>query len=144
MDSFHWRRFMKLKIWVALLFFTDLFLTGSGTCAQAADYSVYEVFRSVDLGESDRQPPKEIFINMGSMQGLKKGTILDVYRKISSFDNLAEKLAGEHLIPVGRIKVIHADEKTAIARLDKYVSLEQEPALLPQSVMIGDLVRPAN
>ena len=110
----------------------------------AADYSVYEVFRAIDLGEAEHQPPKEFFINMGSQQGVKKGAVLDVYRKISSFDNLTEKLAGEHVVPVGRIKVIHADERTAIARLDRYVSLEQEPALLPQSIMIGDLVRPAN
>jgi hypothetical protein len=111
--------------------------------ARANDYSVYEVFRAVDLGESDRPPPKEIFINMGSNQGVKKGSILDVYRKIASYDNLTEKLAGEHVIPVGRIKVIHADEKTAIARVDRFVSLEQEPALLPQAIMIGDLVRQA-
>jgi hypothetical protein len=109
--------------------------------ALGAEFSVYEVFRAVDLGESDRPPPKEIFVNMGSSQGVKKGSMLDVYRKVVSFDNLAEKVGGEHMIPVGRIKVIHADEKTAIARVDRYVSLEQEPSLLPQTVMIGDLVR---
>jgi hypothetical protein len=109
--------------------------------ALGADYSVYEVFRAVDLGESDRPPPKEIFVNMGSNQGIKKGSVLDVYRKVVSFDNLSEKVGGEHMIPVGRIKVIHTDEKTAIARVDRYVSLEQEPSLLPQTVMIGDLVR---
>jgi hypothetical protein len=119
-------------------------VNGIFTTAHAADFSVYEVFRSIDLGESDRPPPKEFFVNMGSLQGLKKGSVLDVYRKIASFDNLTEKLGGEHMIPVGRIKVIHTDERTAIARIDRYVSLEQEPALLPQSIMIGDLVRLAN
>ena len=112
--------------------------------ALGADYSVYEVFRAVDLGESDRPPPKEIFVNMGSNQGVKKGSVLDVYRKVVSFDNLSEKVGGEHMIPVGRIKVIHTDEKTAIARVDRFVSLEQEPSLLPQTVMIGDLVRLAH
>jgi hypothetical protein len=129
----------SMLVWIA-----GCVLLGSGSRALASDFSVYEVFRSIDLGESDRQPPKEIFINMGSLQGVRKGSVLDVYRKISSFDNLTEKLAGEHMIPVGRIKVIHADEKTAIARVDRFVSLEQEPALLPQSIMIGDLVRLAN
>jgi len=129
----------SMLLWVA-----GCALLGSLNRASASDFSVYEVFRSIDLGESDRQPPKEIFINMGSLQGVRKGSVLDVYRKISSFDNLTEKLAGEHMIPVGRIKVIHADEKTAIARVDRFVSLEQEPALLPQSIMIGDLVRLAN
>ncbi len=130
---------LKILLGIAIGFFGL-----AGNAAIAAEYSVYEVFRAIDLGESDRQPPKEIFINMGALQGLKKGSVLDVYRKISSFDNLTEKLAGEHVIPVGRIKVIHTDEKTAIARVDRYVSLEQEPALLPQSIMIGDLVRLPN
>ena len=111
--------------------------------ARADEFSVYQVFRAIDLGESDQQPPKDIFVNMGTSQGLKKGSVLDVYRKISSFDNLTQKLAGDHLIPVGRVKIIHVDEKTAIARVDKFVSIDQEPGLLPQAVMIGDLVRPA-
>jgi hypothetical protein len=112
--------------------------------ASADEFTVYQVFRSVDLGESDRPPPKDIFINMGANQGVKKGAVLDVYRKVSSFDNLTQKLAGDHMIPVGRIKVIHSDEKTAIARLDKFVSFDLEPALLPQAIMIGDVVRPAS
>ncbi len=112
--------------------------------AQADEFSVYQVFRQIDLGESDRQPPKDIFVNIGSSQGVKKGSVLDVYRKISSFDNLTQRLVGDHMIPVGKIKVIHSDEKTAIARAERFVSVEQEPALLPQSIMIGDIVRPAN
>lgn len=128
---------------VAILFLYLGFQTLRPSYSNADDFSVYQVFRPLDLGESDRTPPKDIFINMGSNQGIKKGTVLDVYRKISSFDNLTERLVGDHLIPVGKIKVIHADEKTAIARADRFVSIDQEPALLPQAVMIGDLVRPA-
>ena len=112
--------------------------------AQADEFTVYQVYRGIDLGESDQPPPKDIFVNMGAGQGLKKGSILDVYRKISSFDNLSQRLVGDHLIPVGRVKIIHVDEKTAIARVDKFVSIDQEPGLLPQAVMIGDLVRPAS
>ena len=111
--------------------------------SRADDYAVYQVFRPIDLGETDVQPPKDIYINMGANQGIKKGSVLDVYRRISSFDNLSQKLVGDHMIPVGRIKVIHSDDKTAIARLDKYVSVDQEPAMLPQAIMIGDVVRPS-
>ncbi len=125
---------LTFTITLAILVFTAPWSVG-------AEFTVYQVFRAVDLGESDRPPPKDIFINMGSGQGLKKGTLLDVYRKISSFDNLTEKLAADHVVPVGRIKIIHTDEKTAIARLDRFVSIDQEPATLPQAIMIGDLVR---
>lgn len=111
--------------------------------AVADDYSVYQVYRPIDLGETDVAPPKDIFINMGANQGLKKGSTLDVYRRVSSFDNLTQKLIGDHMIPVGKVKVIHVDEKTAIARADRFVSIEQEPALLPQAIMIGDVVKTA-
>ncbi len=109
--------------------------------ATETDYTVYQVYRPIDLGDGS-QPPKDIFVSIGVKQGVHKGSMLDVYRRISSFDNLTQKHMGDHMIPVGKIRVIHADEKTAIARADRFVSVEQEPALLPQAVMIGDVVRP--
>ena len=109
--------------------------------ALAADYSIYQVFRQVDLGTSPVVPPLQIFVNMGAEQGVKKGTILDVYRKLSSFDLLTQKHVGDHMLPIGRIKVIHTDDTTSIARIEKFVSAEQEIVLLPQAVMVGDVVR---
>lgn len=108
----------------------------------AAEFNVYQVYRPIDLGETNQAPPKDIYISMGSDQGLKKGSMLDVYRRVSSFDNMSQKHMGDSMIPVGRIRVIHVDDKTAIARSDRFVSIEQEPALLPQAIMIGDVVRP--
>ena len=107
----------------------------------ASEFNVYQVYRPIDLGETGQAPPKDIFVSMGADQGLKKGTLLDVYRRVSSFDNMSQKHMGDHMIPVGKIRVIHVDDKTAIARSDRFVSLEQEPALLPQAIMIGDVVR---
>jgi hypothetical protein len=133
----------RMFLWIAMLG-QALGLLWAAVPARAAEHSVYEVFRAIDLGESDRQPPKEIFIDMGSLHGVKKGSVIDVYRKVSSFNNLTEKFASDHVVPVGKLRVIHADEKTAIARIDRFVSPEQELALLPQSIMIGDLVRLAD
>ena len=132
------------KFGIAMLFLYIGFGIVRPATAYAEEYSVYQVFRPIDLGETDHTPPKDIFINIGSSQGVKKGTVLDVYRKISSFDNLTQRLVGDHMIPVGKIKVIHTDEKTAIARVDRFVSIDLEPAMLPQAIMIGDVVRPAN
>ena len=117
-------------------------LFGYRVLASESDYTVYQVYRPIDMGEGGTQPPKDIFVSIGSNQGVHKGSMLDVYRRISSFDNLTQKHMGDHMIPVGKIRVIHVDEKTAIARSDRFVSVEQEPALLPQAVMIGDVVRP--
>jgi hypothetical protein len=130
------------KIFAFLTIFSAAF-TAPLFSAHAAEYNVYQVYRAIDLGETDQKPPKDIFINMGAEQGLKKGSVLDVYRRISSFDNMTQKHMGDHMIPVGKIKIIHTDDKTAIARADRFVSIDQEPALLPQAIMIGDVVRPA-
>ena len=134
----------KIGLAILMMFFIEINFKETKAQAETQEFSVYQVFRGVDLGESDRPPPKDIFVNMGSSNGVKKGSILDVYRRVSSFDNLTQKLAGDHMIPVARIKVIHSDEKTAVARLDKFVSLDQEPGLVPQAIMIGDLVRPGS
>jgi hypothetical protein len=129
----------KMKIIVLLAFICNCLMTPV-VIASDIDHTVYQVFRAIDLGEGP-PPPKDIFVSIGSSDGVKKGSFLDVYRRISSFDNLTQRHMGDHVIPVGRLKVIYADEKTAIARTDRFVSLDQEPALLPQAVMIGDVVR---
>lgn len=118
------------------------FLFGTRALAAQTDYTVYQVYRGIDLGEGAAPPPKDIFVSIGASQGVRKGSMLDVYRRISSFDNLTQKHMGDHMIPVGKIRVIHVDDRTAIARADRFVSVEQEPALLPQAIMIGDVVRP--
>ena len=129
----------KMKIITAIALFCGI-LTGARTLASDVDHTVYQVYRPIDLGIGD-PPPKDVFVSVGSNEGVTKGSYLDVYRRISSFDNLTQRHMGDHVIPVGRLKVIYADEKTAIARADRFVSIEQEPGLLPQAVMIGDVVR---
>ena len=126
---------------IGLVFITAI--TAMCSSAVAEEYSVYQVYRGIDLGETDRPPPKDIFVNLGSQQGIKKGSVLDLYRKVSSVDDMTQKHVDDLMIPVGKLKVIHVQEKTAIARVDRFVSLEQEPGLVPQAVMIGDVVRPA-
>jgi len=115
-------------------------LFSANVCATAPEHTVYQVYRPVDLGEGF-PPPKDIFISIGLVDGVRKGSKLDVYRRVTSFDNLTSRHMGDHMIPVGRLKIIHVDEKTAIARADRFVSLEEEPALMPQAIMIGDVVR---
>ena len=133
---------MKLiKVLSVFAIFCEI-LFGTRALGMESDYTVYQVYRPIDLGDGSAQPPKDIFVSIGSSQGVHKGSMLDVYRRISSFDNLTQKHMGDHMIPVGKIRVIHVDEKTAIARADRFVSVEQEPALLPQAIMIGDVVRP--
>lgn len=110
----------------------------------ADESTVYQVYRPVDLGVSEEPPPKDIFISLGDgVKNAKKGSRLDAYRRVASFDSLTQRHMGDHMIPVAKLKVIYVDDKTAIARVEQFVSMAQEPALYPQAIMVGDVIQSA-
>ena len=39
--------------------------------AETKEFNVYQVYRAIDLGETDHAPPKDIFVSIGSDQGVK-------------------------------------------------------------------------
>ena len=106
----------------------------------AADFRVYSVYRAVGLGGSEETPQKDYYISMGTAHGLQKGSLLQVTRRVASYDLLAERLYRDVTIPVALIKVIHAESMSAIARLEKVMPSDLAPAASPRAVMVGDLV----
>jgi len=145
--------FVASAILVGLLISSLWFLVPSAKAAEAVVYSVYQ---GVDLGEppsssdsteakpAPRVPIKDFFINVGSSQGIKTGTVLEVSRKMPTYDLLGEKLYKEIIFPIGTIKVIHVEQGVAIARLDKMLPSDKTPAFAPRAIMVGDLVRKAD
>jgi len=129
-------------IWVYLSVCLSVMILALTPNRSLADEStVYQVYRPIDLGLLPEPPPKDIYVNITGHTDVKKGAKLDIYRRVASFDTLTQKHVGDHLIPVAKIRVIYVDEKTAIGRIDQFVSLAQEPALYPQAVMVGDVAR---
>jgi hypothetical protein len=145
--------FVASAVLVGLLISSLWFLIPSAKAAEAVVYSVYQ---GVDLGETpaasdssetkvtQKVPMKDFFINVGSSQGIKPGTLLEVSRKMPTYDLLGEKLYKEIVFPIGTIKVIHVEQGVAIARLDKMLPSDKTPALSPRAIMVGDLVRKAD
>jgi hypothetical protein len=112
--------------------------------ANSADFVVYSVYKELDMGNPDEIPQKDFYVNLGSAQGVKPGSKLEVLRRISSYDLQTEKLYKEVTFPIAHLKIIHVESNAAIARLDKMLAADKTPAMTPRAVMIGDLVRPAN
>lgn len=102
---------------------------------------VYSVFKGIDLGNPNEMIQRDYFINLGTNQGIKVGTVLEVARKAPSYDLTTEKLYKDLVFPFAQIKVIHAERDAAIARLEKLYPLDKTPALTPRSVVVGDLVK---
>lgn len=109
--------------------------------ARADDFIVYSVYQTVDLGNPGETISKDYYVNMGSAQGLRPGSILEVARKTSTYDLTSEKLYKDVSFPIGKLKVLHVEGQVAIARLDAMYAEDKTPAISPRSVMVGDLVR---
>jgi hypothetical protein len=71
--------------------------------SSAADYTVYSVYKALDLGNPGETPEKDYYVNMGKTQGVHDGSVLEVTRKISTYDLLSEKLYKDVSFPIARL-----------------------------------------
>lgn len=109
--------------------------------SSAADYTVYSVHKALNLGNPGEVVQKDYYVNMGPTQGIHEGTVLEVERKVSTYDLLSERLYREVTFPIARLKVIHTENGASIARLDRFYSADKTPVISPRAVMVGDLVK---
>lgn len=125
---------------IALILLSLELLSFVAFADSAEDFTIYSVNQKLNLGYSDEIPQKDYFINMGSEQGIKEGTLLKVLRKMSSYDLINQQLYHDFTFPIALIKVIHVENSTAIARLEKLLPVESTPAISPRAIMVGDRV----
>ena len=107
----------------------------------ADEFTVYSVYKALDLGNPGETPQKDYYVNMGRTQGIREGSVLDVMRRNPTYDVVAEKLYKDVTFPIAKLKVIHVEPGASIARLEKMLAVEKTPAITPRAVMVGDLVK---
>ena len=71
---------------------------------------------------------------------LNRGSVLDVYRVVSVLDPYESKKRFNHRIKIGEVKVLHAEESSAIGVLNKLEEGEDTPVFEIGKMMIGDIV----
>ena len=109
----------------------------------ANDAIVYSVYKGIDLGFPNEELQKDFFINLGTNQGIKTGAILEVSRKMPSYDLTTEKLYKDLVFPFAKLRVIHAEKDASIARLETLYPASKTPIINPKGVIVGDIVKPA-
>ena len=107
----------------------------------ASEFVIYSVYQGINLGGTQEPPQKDFFINMGSAHGLHAGSILQVSRRIATYDLSNERLYGDVVFPIALVRVIHVDAMASIARLEKMLPSDKTPAISPRAIMVGDLVK---
>lgn len=91
------------------------------------------------MGFENEVVRKNYYINMGSSQGVKKDSVLDVFRIISVQNPYDNKKRVNYKVKIGELKVLHSSEDAAIATVNEYVK-ENVPIFELNQFMIGDHV----
>ena len=106
---------------------------------QAADVEavVIEVKKNIQLSKNEKVF-KNFFINGGENMGLKKGSIVDVLRRVPFHDPLKNISVGDIRVKVAELEVIHSDGLLSVARQIHLENPEDRPVLDYEAVMVGD------
>lgn len=129
---------MKKLFELPILFIIALTFTAS--MAIAKDYVIYSIAQDIPMGNKGEVLRKNFYVDMGTNQGLKKGSLLDVYRVVSVLDPYESKKRFNHRIKIGEVKILHAEDSSAIAVLNKLEENDETPVFEIGKMMIGDIV----
>jgi len=129
---------MKKYFELPVLFIIALTFTAS--MAIAKDYVIYSISQDLPMGNKGEVVRKNFYVDMGTNQGLKKGSLLDVYRVVSVLDPYESKKRYNHRVKIGEVKVLHTEDSSAIAVLNKLEQEDETPVFEIGKMMIGDIV----
>jgi hypothetical protein len=119
-----------------------LFLALSPRTVQASEFRVYGLYRALNMGADGENPPKDYYVNMGTQNGVSQGSVLEVLRRMSTYDVENQQVYQDMSYPIARIKIIHVEKDVAVARLKEMLPRNKTPISDPHTVMVGDSVRP--
>jgi hypothetical protein len=131
---------MGMKKFLELPALFMIVLTFTASMAIAKDYVIYSIAQDIPMGNKNEVVRKNFYMDMGKNQGVSKGSVLDVYRVVSVLDPYENKKRFNHKIKVGEIKVLHAEDGSAIGILNKLEAPEETPLFEISNLMIGDVV----
>ncbi len=127
-------KFIDTPLIIAVLF------AFTASMAFAKDYVIYSIAQDIPMGTPNETIRKNFYVDMGKNQGVKKDSVLDVFRIVSVLDPYGGKKRFNHKVKVGELKILHSEETTSIGVLNKMEDLEETPVLEVNALMIGDLV----
>jgi hypothetical protein len=125
------RYFYKFSLYLGLLAYPF--------SSAVAGYTVYGVRNEFPMNDGQKLY-RDLYVNMGTAQGIKVGSKLDVYRMLSTADLLNQRNGPNITFRFAKLKVIHVEDSSAVARVIELVPGEEIPNYGYSDVMVGDAV----
>jgi len=128
----------------SLIKFNQLFIISIiflSIVAQSKEFIIYSIDQEIPEGSINEIIKKNYYLNMGSIQGLNKGDLVNVYRKINKSNPYENNKQHEYKLKVGQLKIIHTQEYASIGIQERLFFQDlNTPVLRQTSIMIGDKV----
>jgi hypothetical protein len=106
----------------------------------AKSYVIFSLTQDLSMGYENEVIRKNYYINMGSGQGLKKDSLVDVFRVISVQNPYDNKKRVNYKVKIGQLKVLHSMDEASIAMVNEYESEDTTPIFELPQFMVGDHV----
>lgn len=110
-----------------------------GQSAFARSYVIFSLTQDLPMGFDNEVIRKNYYINLGSTQGVKKDTLVDVFRVISIQNPYDNQKRVNYKVKIGELKVLHSSADASIAVVSEYEK-ESVPIFELNQFMIGDQV----
>jgi hypothetical protein len=106
----------------------------------ARSYVIFSLSQDLSMGHDKEVIRKNYYVNMGAGQGVKKNSVLDVFRIISVQNPYDNKKRFNYKVKIGELKVIHTSDEGSIAMVNEYEKEDNTPIFELPQFMVGDHV----
>jgi hypothetical protein len=134
------RRHPCVSIYLGILCFLSFC---SSSLLIARDYVIFAIHQDVPMGTVGEKIVKNYFVNIGQVQGIREGSILNVYRLVSQLDPYQQNKKLDFKILLGHLRVVHLEQESLISEkilLSEKTTSPQGLSLDIKDFMIGDSV----
>lgn len=112
--------------------------------ASTADGTYYVYGVKTDFTMSDKDIAlHDVYLNLGTSQGVKEGTVLDVYRTITTVDEVNKRVSDKISFKIAKVRVIHSESSVSVARVMEMHSPKETPLGEIPAIVVGDSVEVA-
>lgn len=105
----------------------------------APEHIVFGMKTEIAMSTTDK-PRKDYYMNIGTNQGVKQGTVLDVFRTVTTTDDINNRSAANIVFKVAKVKVIHAENEISVGRIAEILPPVDVPIGAFPTVVVGDRV----
>ncbi len=108
-------------------------------CVWSRPYVIFSLTQDLPMGFENEVIRKNYYVNIGRSQGVKKDSVLDVFRIVSIQNPYDNRKRVNYKVKIGELKVLHASDDASIASVEKYQK-EDTPIFELNQFMVGDHV----